>query len=201
MSPRAIALPCALLLALAACSADEAGAPDGAAGDAARDALMLGDVIAVPDSAAASDAGAADAPSAADATDASAHVCNAPTPLDCSQGSGTGMGDQCHDGASCFVQKVQKAVNDTVAAHPAWFDFNNQWSCPNILQVDAFMNAVVASLVSQGVCAIRDPNAPGEEVTVKHDNAFSENFDIVASNGCARSGAAIYTGWCAPAWW
>jgi len=60
---------------------------------------------------------------------------------------------------------------------------------------------VVADVVARGHCAIRDPNAPGEEITVKRDNGFSENFDIVASTGCARSGDAIYTGYCAPAWW
>lgn len=188
--------------AAAGCSADGAGDGDGGANDARGDGLALMDVIVYPEGA-APDAAPSDAASDAgvDVADASVHQCVFVTPLDCSKGSGTGSANECHDGPSCFVAKVQKAVNDTVAAHPSWFDFNNQWSCPNILMVDAFMDAVVANLVAQGYCAIRDPNAPGEEVTVKHDNAFSENFDIVASNGCARSGAAIYTGWCAPAWW
>jgi len=88
-----------------------------------------------------------------------------------------------------------------IATYPAWFDYANPTMCPFILDVDGYMNAVVADLVGQGLCAIRDPNAPGEEVTVKTDNAFSENFDIVASSGCARYGPLIYTGYCAPAWW
>lgn len=118
---------------------------------------------------------------------------------DCSRGTGTGEGDQCRDGPSCYVALVQRAVQDTINGNPSWFDSSG--GCPRILDVPRFMDAVVASLVAQGVCAIRDPNAPNEEVTVKVDNAFSENFDIVASTGCARYGTAIYTGYCAPAWW
>ena len=175
---------------------------DAGAWDARADGLSLSDVIVIPEAStdAALDATAPGA-DAADAADASAHQCATMTAKDCSPGSGTGSANECFDGPSCFVAKVQKAVNNTVAAHPTWFDYNNQWNCPNILMVDAFMIAVAADLVGQGVCAIRDPNAPGEEVTVKHDNAFSENFDIYSSAGCARSGAAIYTGYCAPAWW
>lgn len=63
------------------------------------------------------------------------------------------------------------------------------------------MNAVVDRAVAGGLCCIRDPNAPGEEVTVKYSNGFTENFDLVASTGCARYGSAICTGYCAPAWW
>jgi hypothetical protein len=170
---------------------------DGASADTANDAPRATE-------ASSNDAGSqapTDAGATPDAVDASAHQCVTNAPKDCSPGSGSGTANECFDGPSCFVAKVQKAVTKVIAAQPSWFDTNNQWSCPRILTVDAFMNAVVSDLAAQGVCAIRDPNAPGEEVTVKHDNAFSENFDIVASNGCARWGAGIYTGWCAPAWW
>lgn len=127
--------------------------------------------------------------------------CPSGGPLDCSPGSGSGNNNTCHDGNGCFLSAVQAAVNSVVNNNPSWFDFNNQWNCPMILDVNAFMNAVVAHISSQNLCVIRDPNAPNEEVTVKHDNAFAENFDIVASTGCARSGSHIYTSTCVPAWW
>jgi len=122
-------------------------------------------------------------------------------PLDCSPGSGTGAANQCFDGVSCFLSDVQGSINDVLSAHPEWFDYNNPTMCPFILDMDGYMNTVVANITARGHCAIRDPNAPNEEVTVKHDNTFSENFDIVVSNGCARYGAGIYTSYCVPAWW
>jgi len=127
--------------------------------------------------------------------------CPSPNPLDCSPGPGTGEADTCIDGTSCFLSNVKAAVLAQINGQPSWFDYQNPDNCPFILQIDLFMDGVVADLEAQGVCAIRDPNAPGEEVTVKHDNAYAENFDIVASNGCARYGDLIYTSTCIPAWW
>lgn len=195
----------ALSVTLVACG--ERGAIDGTVDDAARDAVVDAVVDAAPDARTlfetegdvAPDA-PADTSATADAADASPHVCPAATtPMDCSKGTGTGEGDQCKDAPSCYVTRVQKAVNDTVAAHPDWFDTSG--GCPKILALDAFLDDVVARLAAQGFCVVRDPNAPGEEISMKKDNAFTENFDIVASTGCARSGTAIYTGYCAPAWW
>ncbi len=147
-----------------------------------------------------SDASVDVADTKADGAEVNPHVCPAASaPMDCSPGTGTGEGDQCKDAPSCFVTKVQKAVVDTVASHPEWFDTSG--TCPLIKNVDGFLDNVVTLLAAQGLCVKRDPNAPNEEITLKKDNAFTENFDIVASTGCARSGPAIYTGYCAPAWW
>ncbi len=128
-------------------------------------------------------------------------VCPPVGAMDCSPGSGTGMADQCVSGTSCYLARVQAAVRAVIAENPTWFDYSMPSGCPNILNVDGFMNAVVDHMVAAGLCCIRDPNAPGEEITVKFNNAYSENFDIVASTGCARYGGLIYTGYCAPAWW
>lgn len=121
-----------------------------------------------------------------------------PEPRDCSP-SAVSMEDYCIDGASCYLAEVQAAVREVIMVHPEWFDSSG--ACSVILDVDSFMDAVVAGIEARGVCAIRDPNAPFEEVTLKYSNAFTENFDIVASTGCARYGSAIYTSTCFPAWW
>jgi hypothetical protein len=148
-------------------------------------------------------AGSVDAPIGVDpfapdaGTDSGVLECR-PEPRDCSPSSVT-MEDYCIDGVSCYLAVVQSAVRGAIMAHPEWFDSSG--SCSIILDVDAFLDAVVADIVAHGVCAIRDPNAPGEEVTLKYSNAFTENFDIVASTGCARYGSAIYTSTCFPAWW
>lgn len=142
------------------------------------------------------------APMSTDADAPSPHVCPASSaPMDCSPGTGTGMGAECADAPSCYLSIVQKTINDIVSAHPDWFDFTGPGGCPVIKDVNTFLDTVVSGIAAKGLCVKRDPNAPDEEITLKKDNAFTENFDIVSSAGCARSGALIYTGYCAPAWW
>lgn len=118
-------------------------------------------------------------------------------PLDCSPGPGTGEGDTCTDPGSCFLGTVQGAVNGVLAAHPEWFDQTD--GQPFVLEVEAYMDQVVADVAATGLCAIRDPNA-GDEIAVKHDNEYAENFDILTAQGYARYGDGIYTSTCAPAW-
>jgi hypothetical protein len=202
--------PALLVLATAACvgrvplRGSDAGAGDGGGGGGGGDG---GNTSLDGGPAGATDAGPAGAdagPDAAPGTDAAPIdplACPPVGPLDCSPGPGTGEADQCFSGTSCYITDVQGAVMDVLAAHPEWFDYMNVYMCPFILNVDGFLDSVVTDLVGRGLCAIRDPNAPGEEVTVKHDNAFTENFDLVASTGCARYGPLIYTGYCTPAWW
>jgi len=202
-------------LVLVGCEAGEVPSPD-ASRDARADVQHVNDARfdaapddrPVPPTDAPDDSPAVDTISVPDVVspldaprDASGIVCPSTSPRDCSPGTGTGMADQCFRGTSCYLTQVQNAVRRTIDAHPTWFRTDAMIGCSIILDVPSYMNAVVSDLVGQGLCAIRDPNAPDEEVTVKHDNAFSENFDIVASTGCARYGALIYTGYCMPAWW
>jgi hypothetical protein len=176
-------------------------APDSTPGfDASGDATPGTDAISLP----GIDSSAPGTDAAAPGTDSSSGIailCPPVGPMDCSPGTGTGDASECFAGTSCWISDVQNAVTDTLAAHPEWFDYGTPTGCPLILDVDGYMDYVVSGLLAAGLCAIRDPNAPGEEVTVKWDNTYSENFDIVASNGCARWGPLIYTSYCSPAWW
>lgn len=122
-------------------------------------------------------------------------ICPPPGPVDCSPGDGDGL--DCISTESCFLRTVQNAVNQVQRDHPEWFDLSD--GIPRVLDVEAYMNAVVAVVASTGLCAIRDPNA-GDEIVVKHDNAAAENFDILTAAGYARSGGGIYTSTCIPAW-
>jgi hypothetical protein len=117
-------------------------------------------------------------------------------PLDCSPGPGSGRNDTCVDDPSCFLGLVQASVNGIIADYPEWFDQST--GQPFVLEVESYMNAVVER-VGQTECSIRDPNA-GDEIVVKHDNAFAENFDILTAEGFARYGNGIYTSKCIPAW-
>jgi hypothetical protein len=115
---------------------------------------------------------------------------------DCSPGNGSGEGDTCVDGTPCFIDLVQQGVQNVIAAHPEWFDMADPTL---VLDAESYMNAVVADVGAQGVCAIRDPNA-GDEMAVKHDNGFAESYDILTADGHARYGELIYTATCSPAW-
>lgn len=165
---------------------------DASARDASRDDATI-DASDVPDVSAASDA-----PVSPDAVSLDAGpICPPPGGIDCSPGTGTGEGDQCYAATSCFLSEVQRAVNDVVRDHPEWFDASA--GPTHVLQVEMYMDAVVALLNARDLCAIRDPNA-GDEVVVKLNNAYSENFDILTASEDVRSGAGIFTSQCAPAW-
>jgi len=203
--PRTRELLLLLAVATCACSAEgtigERGDESDARYDVAREDIAY-DTNEVAIDTGTTDSIVEEAETIVDAFDAGPHVCPAlSAPRDCSKGTGTGTGDECKDGPSCFLTIVQKAVNDQVSGHPDWFDFVGPGGCPVIKNVNTFLDAVVAAIDARSLCVERDPNAPDEEITVKKNNAFSENFDIVSSAGCARSGAPIYTGFCAPAWW
>ncbi|MBK8259644.1 MAG: hypothetical protein IPK82_44180 [Polyangiaceae bacterium] len=119
---------------------------------------------------------------------------------DCSPGAGTGNADECFDAPPCYLKVVQDAVKYIInTAHPEWVD----WSDGNPLIImphhDDYILAVVDQVAAQGLCCIQDPNA-GDEIVVKHDNSFAENFDILTAQGYARYGNNIFTATCAPAW-
>jgi predicted outer membrane repeat protein len=127
-------------------------------------------------------------------------MCPPPGGLDCVT-PGTGDGVTCFDGVSCFMDEVQAAVRGVIADHPDWFRRDDELSC-EVVVVDGlvYRQAVVDALNARGdLCAIPDPNA-GDEVAIKYNNTYAENFDILASNGCARYGGAIYTSTCYTAW-
>lgn len=127
-------------------------------------------------------------------------MCPPPGGLDCVT-PGTGDGVTCFDGVSCFLDEVQAAVRGVLAGHPDWFRWDDTIPCDIVVvEVEVYRQAVVDALNARGeLCAIPDPNA-GDEIAIKYNNAYAENFDIHASTGCARYGAAIYNGTCYTAW-
>lgn len=125
-------------------------------------------------------------------------TCPPPGPMDCSPGTGTGEGAECTLPPSCFLADVQRAIRSVVDGHPEWFDASA--GPTHVLEVELYMDGVVAALNAGGLCAIRDPNA-GDEISVKWNNTAAENFDILTASEDVRSGGGIYTSSCAPAWW
>ncbi|MBI5499256.1 MAG: hypothetical protein HY907_03370 [Deltaproteobacteria bacterium] len=221
-----IVLPPAALVLLAACAngyddtaatdvvRDDAGGDGAADADGASDGETAGDTDSpapdVPDDGADGDDAAeeggmedaaVDEAAAEDVVDVDpVTMCPPPGGLDCTTpGPGTGEGDECFDGVTCYMDEVQAAVRGVISDHPEWFDTST--GCEVVI-VDAavYRQAVVDRLNARGdVCGYADINSV-EEVVVRTNTTYSENFDILASTGCARYGGAIYTSTCAPAW-
>lgn len=116
-------------------------------------------------------------------------------PADCSPGSGDGL--NCEFLPSVFYTEVRDSVLTVVADHPEWFEDHDGWTYA--AQPESYMDSVVGLINTLNRCAIRDPNA-GDEVAVKHDNAFAESFDILTWEGYVRTGEGIYNATCSPAW-
>ncbi len=178
---------------------DDAATDDARPPDASDEAAPAEDAFA--DDATVEDAFADDAPPAEDVEEPDAlAMCPPPGGLDCTTpGPGTGEGDECFFGVTCYMDEVQAAVRRVIADHPEYFDTST--GCEVVI-VDAavYQQAVVDVLNSRGdVCGYADTNSV-EEVVVRTNTTYSENFDILASTGCARYGPAIYTSTCAPAW-
>jgi hypothetical protein len=178
---------------------DDAAVDDARPPDAGDDAAQAEDALA--EDAPGEDAAADDVPPAEDTTELDAlTMCPPPGGLDCTTpGPGTGEGDECFAGVTCYMDEVQAAVRGVIADHPDWFDTST--GCEVVI-VDAavYQQGVVDRLNARGdVCGYADTNSV-EEVVVRTNTTYSENFDILASTGCARYGPLIYTSTCAPAW-
>jgi hypothetical protein len=89
---------------------------------------------------------------------------------------------------------VNNAVESVVAHQPQLFDFTNNlgdgsWK---VLDRQKYVDAVVAAIHAQGVCA-KDDN---EEIAVKNSNSFHEQYNIYTSGGYVRR---AYITTCLPA--
>jgi hypothetical protein len=127
-------------------------------------------------------------------------ACPEPGDPDCSPGPGTGSVEECFDLPPCYLLTVQNNIKQVINNdHPEWVDWSD--GNPKIIDPhhDDYVLAVVDRLNALGLCAIQDPNA-GDEIVVKHDNAFAESYDILTAQGYARFGPNIHTATCVPAW-
>lgn len=116
-----------------------------------------------------------------------------------SQGCGlpASGGGLCRYDLSAFVPDVQRAIARVEREQPELFDFTQRNDELSVLvrDQDRYHEAVVKALRDTGLCAIFD----GEEVAVKNTNDFSDQYDIITSNGFVRWGDGAYAATCQPA--
>ena len=103
----------------------------------------------------------------------------------------------CTDESPRLLGAVEKAITQVTESRPDIFDFDDKKcdNCYYIKDVDAYLSQVIKKLNAQGICALWD----GEEMAVKENNNYSEQYDILLSSGHIRRGPGAYRGICRPA--
>ncbi|HEX6737426.1 MAG TPA: hypothetical protein VF310_04035, partial [Vicinamibacteria bacterium] len=103
----------------------------------------------------------------------------------------------CDRESSKFLNVVDGAIEQVAKDHPEYFDLNDRrnenWY--RIVNGNGYISALEAELRKKGVCARFD----GDEIAVKDDNKFSEQFDVYYQGGYTRRGSGSYRTSCYPA--
>lgn len=104
----------------------------------------------------------------------------------------------CSMASPLYLAPVDQAITLLTQQQPSIFDFGNNLcqNCYYVKNVDAYVAGVIKNLNAAGFCAIYD----GEELGVKTQNSFNEQYDIHLSSGHIRRGSGSYRSTCNPAW-
>lgn len=129
----------------------------------------------------------------------------APTPVNARMacgvgaGSGDGLEHSCPRSGENFLRQVNDAINRVVAKSPHLFDLNNERGDGGyyVKAANQYYNQVVQELGNAGLCAVVDG---GNEISVKSNNKWNDQYHIMLSSGHIRRGEASYRATCTPAW-
>ena len=115
-------------------------------------------------------------------------------PLGYGSGRFTSQGD-----SPGLLPQIDLAIDTLVKQQPQLFDLNNPSGTGGFLiyNIDTFYAGVIANLQAQGLCAQVD--AAREKISVKENNTYSENYDIVSAQNRIRRGDKTYLVTCTPA--
>ena len=123
-----------------------------------------------------------------------------PTPvaLGCGLPPGGGSGAGCPYQGSAFGEDVDLAIAQAQREHPELFIFNDGYGQLSwrVLDRKRYYDLVKYNLERMGYCAAHDE----EEIGVKNDNRFNEQFQIMSSYGYSRWGPGAYRATCWPPW-
>src|SRR5262245_24006155 len=101
--------------------------------------------------------------------------------------------NRCSHDSPTFLDQVGQAIDQLVRDKPQIFEgegFNMK-----VLSTGQFYVGVINNLDKMGLCAVFD----GEEVGVKINNDFNDQFQLVTSAFIVRRGASSYQATCYPA--
>ncbi len=108
--------------------------------------------------------------------------------------------------STTLLPKVEQAIDKLIEERPGLFDLSNDIApgmrAYRLLDKEAYLDGLVATLVALGLCAERDVDDPYQQtIRVKNSNEFSEDFDVVLfrnSYSFIRRGPGAYAGSCSP---
>ena len=109
----------------------------------------------------------------------------------------------CARQSSRLTDQVMAAMERLLEQKPQLFDKSDA-SPPGsdsyrVLDKDAYLSGMLANLRAAGLCAQRDPDDYNyEQLQVKSENGFSENFDVLLGVGYMWHNGASYRATCVP---
>jgi hypothetical protein len=106
--------------------------------------------------------------------------------------------ERCPYDLPLFNHEINAAIAEVENERPELFDFDD-WQgglSYRVLDRERYHAEVVTRLERMGFCAVWD----GEEVGVKNDNGFNEQYQVMTSMGYVRWGAGAYRSTCFPSW-
>ena len=113
--------------------------------------------------------------------------------------------NDCYVGVPTLTTQVNTAIDRVMTSRPDLFNMNDlAGGNPRVLNRDAYWLAVKHELENQGVCVVIEK----EELAVKNQNAFNEQWNVWASSGAANCTRDTCLGFvrrkyatsCAPSW-
>jgi hypothetical protein len=105
----------------------------------------------------------------------------------------------CGRETAALLGPIEAGIDRVMREHPEYFnpgDTQPGTGFVRILNPDAYFRDLTAAINAQGgVCAFYD----GEEMAIKRENRFSEQYDLFGGEGYARRGEGSYRVTCYPA--
>jgi hypothetical protein len=115
-----------------------------------------------------------------------------------------GTGDvtaSCSKASPQLTKALEAAIDRLVREHPELFNTKEEASANSgqyrVLDAERYLDGLVANLRAAGLCAERTIDR--ERVVVKSSNAFSEEWDVLSSQGFIRRTSYAYQQSCEPA--
>jgi hypothetical protein len=122
-----------------------------------------------------------------------------PSAQGCSLPPGSGSGTDCPRESPSFLPQVESAMDQLIREEPSLFDLRKTRGCDNcyfLVNADRYVQRVAQLMSQRGLCGHYD----GEELAVKSNNSFNDQYDIFTSDGYMRRQLGSYRSTCYPAW-